>query len=111
MDPGGLRAIDGTAALRRIACDPDCGCRGRHDRAEPLPGRETPTIAYTEHRELTADDVARLAEAMPPEYRALVYVGAVLGLRWSEAVALRIGRFDLLRHTVTVAEGLHEVKG
>jgi len=34
----------------------------------------------------------------------MVYVGAVLGLRWGEVAGLRVGRLDFLRGTLTVAE-------
>jgi integrase len=34
----------------------------------------------------------------------MVYLGAVLGLRFSEIAGLRVGRFDLLAHSVLVAE-------
>jgi integrase len=37
------------------------------------------------------------------EYEAMVWLGAVLGLRWSEVAGLRIGSVNLLRRTVTVA--------
>lgn len=60
---------------------------------------------------LTPDELRRLARAMPPRYRALVLVGAVLGLRWSEAVGLRVGDVDFLRRTLTVAQTVGEVAG
>ena len=34
----------------------------------------------------------------------MVYLGAVLGLRWGECAGLRVGRIDFLRGTLTVAE-------
>jgi integrase len=37
------------------------------------------------------------------EYEAMVWLGAVLGLRWSEVAGLRICSVDLLRRTLTVA--------
>ena len=36
----------------------------------------------------------------------MVLLGAVLGLRWSEVAGLRVGRLDLLRRTVSVAEAV-----
>ena len=41
----------------------------------------------------------------------MVYIGAVLGLRIGECLALRVGRLDLLRGTVAVAESVSEVHG
>ena len=56
-------------------------------------------------------DLTALAEAVPPRYRALVLVGGVLGLRWSEAIGLRVRDVDFLRRTVTVAQTVAEVEG
>jgi Phage integrase family/Transposase len=52
----------------------------------------------------TVAQVAALAEAIGPRYRALVLVAAYGGLRWGELVGLRVRRVDLLHGRVTVAE-------
>ena len=44
-----------------------------------------------------------LAEAMG-DYGPMAYLGAVLGLRWGGCAGLRVGRLDLLRSTLEVAE-------
>jgi integrase len=54
----------------------------------PLPSLER----TREIRFLTPVELAELAAAMPAEYRAMVYLAGVLGLRWSEVVGLRVGR-------------------
>jgi hypothetical protein len=59
----------------------------------------------------TVDQVAAIANRVPPRYRALVLVAAFGGLRWGELVGLRRKRVDLERGTVTVAEQLLEVNG
>jgi integrase len=41
---------------------------------------------------------------MAGEFAPMVWLGAVLGLRWGEVAGLRVGRVDLLRRTITVAE-------
>jgi integrase len=41
---------------------------------------------------------------MPLEYRPMVWIGAMSGLRWGEVAALRVRRLDVLRSTVHVAE-------
>lgn len=64
-----------------------------------------------EVRFLTADELDRLAEAMPVEYRQVVYLAGVLGLRWSEVAGLRVGRVDLLRRKLEVSETVAEVDG
>jgi integrase len=45
------------------------------------------------------------------QYRALVLLLAFCGLRWGEAAGLKVGRVDLLRRRLTVAETLSEVGG
>jgi integrase len=62
-------------------------------------------------RFLTPAEIARLADAIRPSYRALVLVGAYGGLRIGELAGLRRSRVDLLRGTVEVAEIVTEVGG
>ena len=64
-----------------------------------------------ERQGLTATDVKALLHELPERYRALVLVGAVLGLRWGEAVGLRVGDIDFMRRTVTVAQTVEELGG
>jgi integrase len=45
------------------------------------------------------------------EYRLIVLFLAYTGLRWGEMAALRVGRLDLLRRRVLVAESVTPVKG
>lgn len=60
---------------------------------------------------LTPGELQRLADAVPLRYRALVLVAGVLGLRWSEAIGLRVVGVDFLRRTLTVAQTVEEVAG
>ncbi|HZM57693.1 MAG TPA: hypothetical protein VFC03_21990 [Acidimicrobiales bacterium] len=55
-------------------------------------------------RVVSPDDVVALATAMDSRYAPMVWVGALLGLRWGEVAALRIGSLDLLARTLTVTE-------
>jgi integrase len=64
-----------------------------------------------EMRFATVAQVAALAEAIGPRYRALVLVAAYGGLRWGELVGLRVRRLDLLHGRVVVAEQVAEVNG
>jgi integrase len=64
-----------------------------------------------EMRFATAAQVAALANAIDPRYRALVLVAAYGGLRWGELVGLRVKRVDLLHGRVTVAEQVSEGNG
>jgi integrase len=52
----------------------------------------------------TVHQVAALADAIPPRFRALVLVAAYTGLRWGELAGLRVRRVDLLHRQITVAE-------
>ena len=53
---------------------------------------------------LTPDDVEALAAATAPEYRVMVWLGALLGLRFSEVAGLRVGALDLLDRSLSVVE-------
>jgi integrase len=72
----------------------------------PARGIKLPRITTTRSRQLSPEDVAAIAAATAVEYRPMVSLGAVLGLRWSEVAGLRVGRLDLLRRTVSVAEAV-----
>ena len=61
-------------------------------------------------RYLTAGQVEQLAAATV-DGRLAVLVLAYCGLRWSELAALRVGRLDLMRRRVIVAEAMTEVNG
>jgi integrase len=60
------------------------------------------------HVYLSADDVARLADESGP-HRALVLVLAYCGLRWGEAVALRVRDVEFLRRRLTVSENAVQI--
>jgi integrase len=89
---GALRAtLNYAVEVDRLARTP---CRGIH-----LPGVEPATAVVPDPVQLLD-----LADAIDPEYSAMVWLGAVLGLRWGEVAALRVGHVDILRRTVTVVE-------
>jgi integrase len=72
----------------------------------PARGVKLPPITTTRSMNLEPDQIAAIAEATAVEFRPMVWLGAMLGLRWSEIAGLRVGRLDLLRRTVTVAEAV-----
>ncbi|MBW3601075.1 MAG: site-specific integrase [Actinobacteria bacterium] len=72
----------------------------------PLPGDEA-----REQRFLTAEEVADLADAAVPRFRAFVLLAAYGGLRFGEMAALRRRSIDLLRARVKVSETLVELNG
>ena len=70
-----------------------------------------PRSGDTPRHALEPAELHRLAAAMPREYRAIVYVGGVLGLRWSEIAGLRVGRVNILGRSLEVAEAIKYVSG
>lgn len=70
-----------------------------------------PKVRPPDRKPLTAEGLLRLADAIEGRYRALVLVGGVLGLRWGEAIGLRVCDIDFMRRTVTVAQVVEEVAG
>ena len=77
----------------------------------PCRAIKLPRVERESPRFLTPAEVARLADAIDPRYRALVLVGAYGGLRIGELAGLTRRRVDLLRGTVEVAEIITEVEG
>ncbi len=65
-----------------------------------------PPVEGTRRFDLTPEDVAAIAAEAPDEYRPMIWIGAALGLRWSEVAALRLGRLDLGSGRLSVAEAL-----
>ncbi len=47
-----------------------------------------------------------LADALGNRYGPMVYVGAVMGLRWGEVAAFRVSSIDFLRRSIAVDEGV-----
>jgi integrase len=74
-------------------------------------GMKLPKVQRREMHFLDAVQVEVLADAIDPRYPTLVRFAAYTGLRPCELVALRVGRLDLLRGTVRVAEAAPEVAG
>jgi integrase len=76
----------------------------------PIAGVDLPRLPTAERRYLTHSQVEELAEAAG-RYRLLVLVLAYSGLRWGEAVALRVGRVVIDRGRLEVVEAIAEVDG
>jgi integrase len=74
-------------------------------------GIKLPKVQRRETHFLDAAQVEALAEAIAPPYGVLVRFAAYTGLRPCEFVALKVGRLDLLRGAVRVAEAAPEVAG
>jgi integrase len=76
---------------KRLAANP---CKG----IENLPRKTSKRHVY-----LSAEDVYRLADESG-QHRALVLVLAYCGLRWGEAIGLRVADVEFLRRRLTVSE-------
>jgi integrase len=70
-----------------------------------------PRVRPPEKAPLTPVELLDVAGDVPDRYRVLVLVGGVLGLRWGEAIGLRVRDIDFLRRSVTVAQTVEEVAG
>jgi integrase len=77
----------------------------------PCRGVRLPIEQQRDPRFCSAEELQTLAAAIPLEYRPMIYLAGVVGLRWSEVAGLRVGRLDFLRRTITVAETIAEVDG
>ncbi len=76
----------------------------------PAEGVRLPRVQKSEKRFLTHEQVAALADAAG-EYRLVVLILSYCGLRYGELAALRVGRVDLMRRRLDVAESVTEVGG
>lgn len=76
--------------------------------SNPADGVDLPRIVERKRRYLTAAEVTTLAEAAG-RHRLAILVLSYGGLRWSELAALRVGRVDLLRRRLRIAEAMVEV--
>lgn len=80
----------------------------------PCQGIRLPTSTSTRRRKLTDGEVVAIAGATDQRYQAMVWIGAVLGMRWSEVAGLRVGALDLLKRAVSIADGgtiIRDIKG
>lgn len=77
----------------------------------PCIGIRTPKACPGEMHFLSAEEVARLAAAVPERCEALIYLLAYGGLRIGEAAALQVADLDLLRGRVSINKSATEVNG
>jgi integrase len=96
-----VRNYNVAAAVFRYAADRDYIAKS------PCRTVKLPRIDRTRVHVFSPEQLAALADAMPAEYAPMVWIGALLGLRWGEVAALHVADVDLLgreihvRHTVT----------
>lgn len=83
--------------------------KGRRLAANPASGVDNlPRKTARRHVYLSADDVQRLADESG-EHRALVLTLAYCGLRWGEAIGLRVRDVEFLRRRLTVSENAVQI--
>lgn len=80
-------------------------------RANPAAHTILPRRIRREMRFLTEPEIGRLLANTPEHWRPLVLLLVTTGLRWGEAVGLRVGDVDVLGGRLTVLQALHELAG
>lgn len=61
-----------------------------------------PEEGPVDHHIITPEELRALAAAVGDETSPMVYLAAVLGLRWGECAGLQVGGIDFLNKTITV---------
>ena len=101
LAPRSVRRTFGTLkAILNYAVDTDVITRSPADRVK------LPTPRTADRPLISPAQVVALAEAIGPDYSAMVYLGAVLGLRRGECAGLRVRNIDFAASTVTIEEQL-----
>lgn len=89
----------------------DAAVHARYIRANPCSHTILPRVVRREMRFLTEPEASRLLTATPAHWRPLVLLLISTGLRWGEAVGLRVGDVDVLGGKLTVLRTMHELTG
>ena len=76
----------------------------------PCRGIKLPDRPELDRHMLDAAQLSLLAAAAGPDYEPLIWLGALLGLRWGECAGLRVGRIDFL-HLVEFQAGARLLQG
>jgi integrase len=108
---GGLSAKRARKAHQVLAQVLDAAVDGGRLARNVAAGVKLPKVQRREMHFLNAVQVEQLADAIDLRFGTLVRFAAYTGLRPCELVALRVGRLDLLRGTVRVAQAAPEVAG
>jgi integrase len=92
------RQYDVLRAVMRAAVEADRLVRS------PCRGIKLPPRPALDRHIVTAGELAALAQAAGAAYAPMIWLGALVGLRWGECAGLRVGRIDFLNRRLTVAE-------
>jgi integrase len=104
--PSSVRTYYGTLrACLRFAVDRSVIARS------PCQAIKLPAPSTDEKTVIAPGDLHRLADAVGPRWRAFIYLGGVVGLRFGEVGGLRLRDVDLSSGKVSVVQTLVEVGG
>jgi integrase len=106
LSPKTIRNVHGL--LHKILA---AAVHARYVRANPCDHTILPRVVRREMRFLTEPEAARLLAHTPTHWRPLVLLLLSTGLRWGEAVGLRVGDVDVLAGRLTVLRTMHELTG
>lgn len=102
LSPKSIRNLHGL--LHRIL---DAAVAERLIRINPSTGTSMPRRVHREMRFLNQPEIGRLLAACPDGYRPLVTFFLATGLRYGEAIGLRVGDVDLMEGKVRVTRSMH----
>ena len=77
----------------------------------PCRGIKLPSASTTEKTIVGPSDLHRLADAVGPKWRLLIYLGGIIGLRFGEAIALEVSDVDLAAGLLSITKSVSEVNG
>jgi integrase len=77
----------------------------------PCRAIKLPKLSHGVKRVIGPEDLHRLADEVGPDWRLLIYLGGVMGLRIGEALGLHWTDIDLEERTITIARTVSEAGG
>jgi integrase len=111
MHNDGLSASRIKQAHSLLASTLSAAVRSQMLRNNPATGVSLPRAQRNEMPFLTPGEVRRLADALKPPDRTLIYTLAYTGIRQGEATALRRSNVNLLRREIIINESATDVHG
>jgi integrase len=70
-----------------------------------------PEVILKERLELSPQNVLKIASEMPTEYELMVWLGVVVGSRWGEVAAVKVGSFNFERRSIVLDSQVVRGKG
>ncbi|MEM9893771.1 MAG: site-specific integrase [Actinomycetota bacterium] len=106
LNPATIRTYYGAFnAMMNAAVDMDIVGRS------PCRGIKLPAPRSAEKRVITPDELHALADAIGPKWRAMVYLGGVMGLRFGEVIGLEVGDVDTDQQLLSITKAVAESGG